>query len=297
VVSSVPPGSPRNGPEPGSPPGEPGALGAGDHEVSAPDDRRWPAWSAPLALLTAFGVAILAAATVSVVAAIGGADLDDPPAGVGIVATVFQDLALVLTAVWFARRARGRVTPSEFGLRPTRVVSAVGWMLLTWFGFVLFSGLWVSALDIDDKQDLSDLGVDSGTVALVAVAVLVTVVAPICEEVFFRGFFFTALRGRVGTGIAAVITGLVFGGIHAGSAPIGFLVPLAIFGFGLCLLYRRTGSLYPCIVLHALNNSLALGISEGWDWQVPLLMAGAVATIGFVLRPVARWRDPGPAWA
>ena len=44
---------------------------------------------------------------------------------------------------------------------------------------------------------------------------------------------------------AAIITGLVFGGVHAGSAPVVDLVPLAGLGFGLCLLYRYTGSLYP----------------------------------------------------
>ena len=41
-----------------------------------------------------------------------------------------------------------------------------------------------------------------------------------------------------------------------------FLVPLGVFGALLCLLYHRTGSLLPCMALHALNNSLALGVSQ-----------------------------------
>ena len=61
---------------------------------------------------------------------------------------------------------------------------------------------------------------------------------------------------------AAIITGLVFGAIHAGSAPAGFLCRSPFFGFVLCLLYWRTGSLYPCIALHALNNSLAFGVTR-----------------------------------
>ena len=44
-----------------------------------------------------------------------------------------------------------------------------------------------------------------------------------------------------------------------------FLVPLGVFGALLCLLYYRTGSLLPCMVLHALNNSLALGVSQSWE--------------------------------
>ena len=74
---------------------------------------------------------------------------------------------------------------------------------------------------------------------------LITVFAPLGEELFFRGFFFGSLRNWRGPWLAAVLTGLVFGAIHAGSSPVGYLVPLAIFGIGLCLLYEWTGSLYP----------------------------------------------------
>ena len=61
------------------------------------------------------------------------------------------------------------------------------------------------------------------------------------------------------------ITGLLFGGVHAGSAPALDLVPLAALGFGLCLLYRYTGSLYPCIAAHSLNNSLAFAQPRGLE--------------------------------
>ncbi len=76
-------------------------------------------------------------------------------------------------------------------------------------------------------------------------AVLTCVVAPIGEEFLFRGLIFTALRNWKGTLPAAIITGVLFGGVHFGSAPLLDLVPLAALGFGLCLLYRYTGSLYP----------------------------------------------------
>ena len=82
------------------------------------------------------------------------------------------------------------------------------------------------------------------------------------EEFFFRGYFFTALRSWRGMWPAALITGLVFGAIHAGSSDPAFLVPLGLLGMGLCLLYVRTGSLYPCIAAHALNNSIAFGASQ-----------------------------------
>ena len=64
-----------------------------------------------------------------------------------------------------------------------------------------------------------------------------------------------------------------------------FLVPLAVFGFVLCLLYWRTGSLYPCIALHALNNCLAFGVSQNWDWQIPVLMVAALTVISGLILP------------
>jgi membrane protease YdiL (CAAX protease family) len=56
-------------------------------------------------------------------------------------------------------------------------------------------------------------------------------------------------------------------------------VPLAGLGFGLCLLYRYTGSLYPSIVTHSLNNSIAFASLEGWDWQAFVLAVGSLAAI------------------
>ena len=77
------------------------------------------------------------------------------------------------------------------------------------------------------------------------------------------------------------------------------------FGFGLCLLYQRTGSLYPCIALHAINNCVAFGVTQDWTWEIPLLVvlaAGVIALRALAVQRVwtparaparacARWRD------
>jgi membrane protease YdiL (CAAX protease family) len=127
--------------------------------------------------------------------------------------------------------------------------------------------------------------------------VLITVVAPLGEEIFFRGYFFAALRNWRGWLPAAVITGLVFGAIHIGSSPIGFTVPLAFFGFLLCVLYQRTGSLYPCIALHALNNSFAFGLTQDWTWEILPVAAGATVvslTIARLFAGALGTRAPSP---
>jgi membrane protease YdiL (CAAX protease family) len=292
VASVPPPSSPYAFPHPGPPPRLP------ERPEGAPEsEARWPAWTAPVALIAGFGVALFGYILIGGVAGLAGANVDDPPPWVNIVATIVQDAALIGSALFFARLSGHRPRARDFGLRRTRLWAGLGWMLAAWFAFFLFTVTWVSALGIQERDDLpKELGADESTIALVAVGFLVTVVAPIAEEFFFRGFFFNALRGWRGIWPAAILTGLVFGGIHAGSAPVGYLVPLAAFGIALCLLYVRTRSLYPCIALHALNNSLAFGVSQSWDWQIPLVMLGANAVIFAVLLPLGD-RRPAPAAA
>ena len=83
------------------------------------------------------------------------------------------------------------------------------------------------------------------------------IAAPISEEICFRGMLFGGLRERLPRLAAALLAGLVFGGLHALTG-VTAVPPLVFFGFVLALLYERTGSLWPCILLHMLNNSVAL---------------------------------------
>ena len=206
-----------------------------------------------------------------------------------IAGTYLQDLALIGSAVVLARIARpaghaGQVRPPAPRLKP-----AIGWTLVAWFAFVVFTVAWSQALGITENDDLpQELGVDESNVALVFVAILVCVLAPIAEELFFRGFCFTALRRRLGMLPAAAATGIIFGAIHLGGTEVEFVVPLMVFGFMLCLLYVWTKSIVPCIVLHALNNSLALGVSQDWDaWTLFAMIASVIVVLAISL-PLAR---------
>ena len=248
----------------------------------------WRPWSSVLALIAGLGGALVGGLVVYLIATIAGADLTDPPAAVDISATFLQDAAFIGSAIVFASMV-ARPRPWHFGLRETRIGPAVGYVVVGYVTFILLAAGWSVALDLHEQDDVVDqLGAGSSTIALIAVSVLVCVVAPIAEEFFFRGYFFGALRNWRGVWPAAVITGVVFGAIHAGSAPVGFLVPLAVFGFMLCIVYDRTRSLYPCMALHCINNSIAFGVGEKWDWQIPIVLAGALAVITATMLMVRR---------
>jgi|HubBroStandDraft_2_1064218.scaffolds.fasta_scaffold23242_4 membrane protease YdiL (CAAX protease family) len=263
---------------------EPPARGDG----SQSPDTAWPAWTAPLALVGGI-----------MLAAVGGLVLDIPaallfgvkisgnhfPAGLSIADTVVQDIGFVLAAVFCAQLGGRAVRSWQFGLRRPGAgwASAGGMVLVLLVSFIVLTALWAAAVHPGEEKTLEQLGSNEGTALLVLSAALTCVVAPMCEEFLFRGYMFTALRNWRGTLPAAVITGLVFGGVHAESAPVLDLAPLAALGFGLCLLYRYTGSLYPCMIAHSLNNSIAFSSLEGWSWQVPVLIVSALLGIGAVV--------------
>lgn len=256
----------------------------------------WPAVTALLVILAGLAAAIGGGLVIGIVGVIFGADLSDPPPSIALASTVVQDVCFVGAVVLFASR-RGPVAPWQLGLRGTRFWPALGWMLLAFLALVIVSYAWSTALGVDDQENLPEsLGVDQSTAALIATAILVTVLAPIAEELLFRGYVFPALRNWRGTAPAVLITGLLFGGLHVLSSPAYALLPLSVFGALLCLLYLRTRSLYPCIALHALNNCVAFGAAPevGWDWQIPLLMAGALGVITLLALLVRRRYGAAP---
>ncbi|HMJ33833.1 MAG TPA: type II CAAX endopeptidase family protein [Baekduia sp.] len=269
-------------------------LGAETRSAPPP----WPAWTAPAALLAGFAAAIVGALVLGLIAAILGADFNKTPASVSILSVVVQDACLIGAALVFARMT-AFPRPWHFGLRPAPFWRAVGFTVAGYLIFVVASYVWLQIIGEPDAKDTitEELGAKDSTVALIGVTFVVTVCAPLAEEFFFRGYFYGALR-RMGVWRAAALTGLAFGTVHVFGSPIAFIVPLALLGMGLALLREYTGSLYPGIALHCINNSVAMSSSEGWSWQVPVVLVGSLGTIALLIWLALRfWPEPRPTAA
>lgn len=249
----------------------------------------------------AVGLALGAVASilVDVAAGAGGSSVTHPPPAILIIGDIVFDLGFVAAALYFASM-RGRAKAVDFGFRrvsPGRAIKAIVLGAIAYYGL---TAVYASIFKLNGRDKLpSELGVGHSTTALVAASIFVCVIAPIAEEFFFRGFFFGALRswrievaGRnVGIWVAAVVTGSLFGLAHTGSASSQYLIPLGFLGFVLCMVRWRTGSLYPCIVLHSANNALALGYNQlGWNAPeiVVLILASWAVTAAITVPLGAR---------
>jgi uncharacterized protein len=299
MTSALPPETEARAPEPAGRPTPPAPA-----DTSGADLPPWPTWTAPAAIFAGFALGIVVSIIVGVAAQAGGSSLTNPTPAVSLIGDVLFDAVFVVVALYFARLT-GPIRPSDFGFRRVRWSTAVGGVLAAGIGYYVVTAIYASLAGLHGNEKLpKELGVSNSTAALVGATIFVCVVAPIAEEFFFRGFIFGALRhmhievaGReLGTWVAAIITGILFGLAHTGSASSRYLIPLGFLGFVLCLLRWRTRSLYPCMALHSINNSLALGISQlHWDTgEILALMFGSLLVISAVTGPLAA-RSPAAA--
>lgn len=256
-----------------------------------PEDARprWPWWYGPVAFLAGAVVGLISA---GIVWAVFGIDADSPEAT--ITGTVLLDGALVAVALLFASFVR-RPKPWHFGLRRTAFWPAVGWAALGIFSFYVFAAVYTAILQPDVEQTVAqDLGAEDSSLGLVAAGFMIICIAPFAEEFFFRGFFYGALRTRFSIAVAAIIDGLVFGLIHFQGGEDGLLIvpPLFVLGVVFCLVYERTRSLYPCIALHALNNSIAYAAQA--DGGAVALVFGPLMIAACALVPRLSRAAPSP---
>ncbi len=270
-----------------------------------PDEPPWRLWTAPAAVLLGLAIGQVAVIVIEIIGHSAGSSLTHPTPAVTIISDVVVDLSFVAAAVYFAS-LRARPTPADFGFRRISIRLGVSAFLIAGVGYYTVTAAYAAIFNLHGKDKLpSELGVSHHTAALVAAAVFVCVIAPVAEEFFFRGFLFGALRRwrinvfgkEIGTWVAAVFTGVLFGLAHTGSASPQYLIPLAFLGFVLCLVRWRTRSLYPCMALHSFNNSLALGYNQlHWSAVAILgLVVGSWLVIGAATGPLSAPRRAQPA--
>ncbi|UTW57868.1 CPBP family intramembrane metalloprotease [Kordiimonas sp. SCSIO 12603] len=149
----------------------------------------------------------------------------------------------------------------EIGLRTPimPVGEIIGWGLalsIAVLGFSTVYGLFFQESGQPELEQILRLAreTDRGLSAFIIVGV-VTVLGPIVEELIFRGYLQTALIKQTSPIIGIAASSVIFGAVHFN---LSILPVLVFIGFALGYLYHKTGSIWPSIAFHILNNSFSV---------------------------------------
>ncbi len=259
----------------------------------------WKLWAAPVAIVVGFLLAELFTLIVYGIGASQGASVSHPTPAMEIGGSIVFDLGFILAALLIAHFAGG-LRAAWLGFRRVRLRTAVVTVIGAAVVYYVLTDVYAALFALHAKDRLpSGFGLHRSHWAVAGTALFVCAVAPICEETFFRGFLFGVLRRLplrlgerdFGPWVASVIVAILFGLAHTGSANPEYLIPLGFLGFLLCMVRWRTRSLYPGMVLHSANNSIALAVQLHWSAGAAAALAvGAWLVIAVVTGPLGARR-------
>jgi uncharacterized protein len=173
-------------------------------------------------------------------------------------------LLLCLGVLVYLGVIRGLNPAEMFGLRQMPLIRVFIWSLLALIlTFIIMIGA-TEALESWSGGNLPDESVQETVEAFeknnnlpfrLILGAMAVLVAPLTEELLFRGFLYGVIKSRTDRWFSAVFTSLIFAIIHfhVGSAPQLFLL-----GMGLAIAYEQTGSLLVPIFMHAMFNGSTL---------------------------------------
>ncbi|HEX6687947.1 MAG TPA: CPBP family intramembrane glutamic endopeptidase [Solirubrobacterales bacterium] len=211
----------------------------------------WGPGAAILGVLLALGAGILLAIPAVIIDNPGNGDLSTSANVVVQLATAlgFLLVPMAIAARWGATSVGEALR--RLGVRGFRP-GALKWMAAAVGAYLVFAAVYAAIFGSPEQEDIAE-----SFGALPIQILLIVVAAPVSEEICFRGMLFGGLRNHMPRIAAALVSGLIFGGLHALTG-LSAVPPLIFFGFVLALLYEKTGSIMPGIILHMLNNSIAL---------------------------------------
>ena len=179
--------------------------------------------------------------------------------------TVILQFFALLPIFWFV----GMVLIRQFDFahffnhrtQPFSSIQYLWVILLTVAVSVGFEGLigyiltWVQPSYVETVVEQAILSEEVAPGLNILTVLLAVIIAPLMEEIVFRGLIFQRLAIRHGLTTAIVTSSLIFGLLHFES-----FLGAGVFGVFMCLLFYHTKNLWVPVVVHVINNALAVGI-------------------------------------
>lgn len=189
---------------------------------------------------------------------------EPPPLGL-IVAQALINIAVVGFIVFIIRLHGQSVLQTLHWIRSE---IHVGW-LISGGVFLSLSVLVASSLFPEPPESALDKLLTTPA-SIVAFTILGIFIAPITEEIIFRGFLYKLIAELYSPGLAVPVTALAFGGLHfiqlwgnwAG------MVLILVVGYILTSVRHKTNSLIPSVIMHTAYNTLIFGVAAlSWLFQ------------------------------
>jgi membrane protease YdiL (CAAX protease family) len=183
------------------------------------------------------------------------------PRNNALIIAFFTTYLILFLLIWYFAIVRKGASWQSLGFKSFNVFRGIGLVVVWFFLSRIVISIYVvlaQAVGLKPEEDalkrLPEL-FGQGTTGFIFAVIIVAIVAPVVEELVFRGFVYPAFRKRWGITAGIIASGLLFALFHSN---VFVFVPIAVIGFVLAYLYEITDSLGPPIIFHALNNLLAV---------------------------------------
>jgi membrane protease YdiL (CAAX protease family) len=221
---------------------------------------RSPIWPIAFALAAGVGITVVSYQFANE-AADGSAIFAGVP--VGIIAATAMSGSFAATGFAFSV-VRFGAPLSSLGFVKTKGIKPYAFAVGMWIIGLSVLLFWVQALvwlgvDYLVPPDTAQKALDEAGDSIIVTIVLVGILGPIAEEIFFRGYVLPGLVKRFGVGWALLLSSLMFGMFHIDP---GAIVPTFALGLALGWVYLKTGSIWPAMFAHGLHNTVAVLIAK-----------------------------------
>jgi len=171
---------------------------------------------------------------------------------------------LMLGVVWFFAIFRRKSNLRDLGLRYYSIAKTIWYSFLSlltiFFVSFLYMFLMNSLFGIENPGSKIEILVGNRSISSNILLVVVAVIAPFSEEVFFRGFLYSAFKKSWGVNVALLLSSFLFAIVHL---ELYSFIPLIIIGWLLAYLFEKTKSLLMPIFLHGVYNLILILILLG----------------------------------
>lgn len=185
---------------------------------------------------------------------------------------ILQTIGIVFPLWFFAIRKR-KIGLGNFGFRWIGTFKTIAWVIMSYifyiglatFIIVLFFNLGIGIFGFEPQTSIFDI-FGANLLGIFTALIVAVFIAPFVEEIYFRGFVLQVLAKKISPFWGIVLTALIFAAVHFEFRSI---IPLLILSLILNILYLRTKSIWPGIIFHMFNNSIAFTIAlifENQHW-------------------------------